>query len=199
MNVNGIRRLISTVFISLAFTGLLFSSASASTISGPGWQMETAQPVSPAQAQAYYNSLPTKSTSTTTILLAPQGATPLSATAATPEITELARALRYDPKLIYDYVHNNIDYVPYFGSTKGATLTYLDGSGNDFDQASLMIALLRASGLCPRRSAREQFHRRRQPAKQFFPREPVPLSKKIHRTFRKIRARSLPPRSIAAR
>jgi RHS repeat-associated protein len=29
---------------------------------------------------------------------------------------------------------------------RGATLTLLDGSGNDFDQASLMIALLRASG-----------------------------------------------------
>lgn len=69
-----------------------------------------------------------------------------SATTATPEITRLARDLQYDPKLIYDYVHNNIDYVPYFGSLKGATLTYLDGSGNDFDQASLMIALLRASG-----------------------------------------------------
>jgi hypothetical protein len=36
--------------------------------------------------------------------------------------------------------------VPYFGSLKGATLTCLDGCGNDFDQASLMIALLRASG-----------------------------------------------------
>jgi hypothetical protein len=29
---------------------------------------------------------------------------------------------------------------------KGATLTLLDGSGNDFDQASLLIALLRESG-----------------------------------------------------
>ncbi|PKN37549.1 MAG: hypothetical protein CVU62_07390 [Deltaproteobacteria bacterium HGW-Deltaproteobacteria-2] len=63
----------------------------------------------------------------------------------TDEIKELARALRYDPKLIYDYVHNKIDYVPYYGSLKGAQLTYLDGSGNDFDQASLMIALLHAS------------------------------------------------------
>jgi transglutaminase-like putative cysteine protease len=64
---------------------------------------------------------------------------------SSPEIQELARALRKDPKLIYDYVHNHIDYVPYFGSRKGATLTYLDGNGNDFDQASLMIALLKAS------------------------------------------------------
>ncbi len=76
--------------------------------------------------------------------------TPMSATDSTTEITELARALQNDPKLIYDYVHNNIDYVPYYGSLKGATLTYLDGSGNDFDQASLMIALLRASGYTAR-------------------------------------------------
>lgn len=67
-------------------------------------------------------------------------------TTATPEIKALARALKYDPHLIYEYMHNNIDYVPYFGSLKGANLTYLDGSGNDFDQASLMIALLRESG-----------------------------------------------------
>jgi len=54
--------------------------------------------------------------------------------------------LKHDPKLIFDYVHNHVDYVPHFGSLKGATLTYYDGSGNDFDQASLMVALLRASG-----------------------------------------------------
>lgn len=68
------------------------------------------------------------------------------ATTTTPEITALARSLKNNPTLIYQYVRNNVDYVPYYGSLKGATLTYLDGSGNDFDQASLMISLLRASG-----------------------------------------------------
>ena len=72
--------------------------------------------------------------------------TQAAAESATPEITELARALQHDPKQIFEYVRNHINYLPYFGSLKGATLTYLDGSGNDFDQASLMIALLRASG-----------------------------------------------------
>ena len=69
-----------------------------------------------------------------------------SAPEITDEIAALARALQHDPKLIYEYVCNHIDYVPYFGSLKGATLTLLELSGNDFDQASLMIALLRASG-----------------------------------------------------
>jgi len=78
-------------------------------------------------------------------------AAPIPALTLTDEIIELARGLRNDPKLIYEYVHDHIDYVPYYGSLKGATLTYFDGSGNDFDQVSLMVALLNASGLdaCP--------------------------------------------------
>lgn len=69
-----------------------------------------------------------------------------AATALTPEITELARGLRHDPLLIYEFVRNTIDYIPVFGGLKGAAMTLLDGRGNDFDQASLLIALLRASG-----------------------------------------------------
>ncbi len=34
----------------------------------------------------------------------------------------------------------------YFGSKKGAQLTLLEKSGNDFDQAALLVALLRAQG-----------------------------------------------------
>ncbi|MEW6429383.1 MAG: RHS repeat-associated core domain-containing protein [Thermodesulfobacteriota bacterium] len=68
------------------------------------------------------------------------------ATEITPEIQRLASSLNDDPRLMYEYVLNNIDYVPYLGSLKGATLTYLDRSGNDYDQASLLIALLHAAG-----------------------------------------------------
>lgn len=67
----------------------------------------------------------------------------------TPEIQELARGLRYDPVKIFEYVHNFIKFECYFGSKKGAHLTLLEGSGNDFDQSSLLVALLRASGLSP--------------------------------------------------
>lgn len=121
------------------------STDNTSGIAGPGWLDGSAPRISPAQAKAYYDTKQTKSQGKTgaagdVVFMA------MSATDQSPELTELARALRNDPKLIYDYVHNYIDYVPYFGSLKGATLTYLDGSGNDFDQASLMIALLQASG-----------------------------------------------------
>ncbi len=113
-------------------------------IAGPGWFMGKGQRVSHKEAKAYFDAKQKKSA--TAAKTAPGAITILSATSSSPEINELARALRYDPKLIYDYVHNHIDYAPYFGSLKGATLTYLDGSGNDLDQASLMISLLRTSG-----------------------------------------------------
>lgn len=71
---------------------------------------------------------------------------PCDADFITPEIQSLADGLMRDPKLIYDYVHNRIDYSHYFGLKKGAQLTLLEKSGNDFDQCSLLVALLRAAG-----------------------------------------------------
>ena len=71
---------------------------------------------------------------------------PGSAVEVTPEIAELARALRNDVDLIFEYVHNQIEFDPVFGSHKGAMGALLDKSGGDMAQASLMIALLRASG-----------------------------------------------------
>lgn len=64
----------------------------------------------------------------------------------TSEIEELACALGKNPVRIYEYVKNQIDYIPYFGYLQGAAYTCLAKSGNDFDQAALLIALLRVSG-----------------------------------------------------
>ena len=61
-------------------------------------------------------------------------------------LPELARALKYDANLIYEYVYTNIEYSPTYGLKKGALGTLLDGVGNDMDQAALLVALLRASG-----------------------------------------------------
>jgi len=61
-------------------------------------------------------------------------------------ITEMARALKNDVDLIFNFVHDNIEFIPTFGSQKGALGTLIDGFGNAFDQAELMIALLRESG-----------------------------------------------------
>src|SRR5262245_22881046 len=80
--------------------------------------------------------------------LSPSG-TPAGGAEITPEILALAHALKNDPKLIYEFVKNTIEFVPIYGSIKGATATFLDGRGNDFDQSSLMIALLKAAGFSP--------------------------------------------------
>ena len=67
----------------------------------------------------------------------------------TPEISALAEGLRFDPVLIYEFVRNHVDFVPYYGCKKGAHLTLLEMSGNDADQSALLVALLRASGYSP--------------------------------------------------
>src|SRR5882724_3524813 len=71
---------------------------------------------------------------------------PQIAEVVTPDIQALADGLQDDPLKIFSYVHDHIRYVPYFGSKKGANLTLLEKSGNDFDQCALLVALLRAAG-----------------------------------------------------
>jgi RHS repeat-associated protein len=61
-------------------------------------------------------------------------------------VGELARALKNDPDLIYEYVYNNIDFVPTYGQYKGSLGTILDGKGDAFDQAELMAELLQQAG-----------------------------------------------------
>jgi len=65
----------------------------------------------------------------------------------TPEIRAKALELGNNPVKIYEWVRNNYKYEPYYGSLKGAQQTLLERSGNDFDQASLLIALLRAANI----------------------------------------------------
>jgi RHS repeat-associated protein len=61
-------------------------------------------------------------------------------------ITELARSLKNDPDLIYEFVKNNIAFVPIYGLQKGAVGALIDGAGTPFDQADLLVQLLRAAG-----------------------------------------------------
>ncbi len=63
-------------------------------------------------------------------------------TGLTQEIKDLADSLK-TPVKIYEYVRNNIDFEPYYGSRKGAAGTLNQMTGNDYDQASLLIAMLR--------------------------------------------------------
>lgn len=62
------------------------------------------------------------------------------------EIADLAQSLNWNPVSIYEYVKNNVETEWYFGCMKGAEDTLHQKSGNDCDQATLLTALLRASG-----------------------------------------------------
>jgi RHS repeat-associated protein len=84
---------------------------------------------------------------------APPGPGDLEATSEAPlsaPILEQAAALGYDYARIYDFVRNDVATEWYAGSLKGAEETLRQRSGNDVDQASLLLALLRASGLACR-------------------------------------------------
>lgn len=61
-------------------------------------------------------------------------------------IVELARALRNDVDLIYEWVFNNIETLPNYGLHKGALGALLDGFGTAFDQSDLLVKLLRQAG-----------------------------------------------------
>lgn len=65
----------------------------------------------------------------------------------TPEIIALAQQLGGSPVAIRNWVYNNVEFTPTFGSAQGAALTLLNRRGNAHDTASLMIALLRASNI----------------------------------------------------
>ncbi len=65
----------------------------------------------------------------------------------TSEIEALAAELDNDPIAIYQWVHDNVDFIPTYGSIQGSQMTLQSKRGNAFDTAALLAALLRASGV----------------------------------------------------
>ncbi len=65
----------------------------------------------------------------------------------TPEIRQLADSLGRNPVRIYNWVRNNIEFVPVWGSIQGAQLCLETRSCNAFDTSSLLISLLRFSSV----------------------------------------------------
>ncbi len=65
----------------------------------------------------------------------------------TDAIRAKAEALDHDPVKIYQWVRNNIEFIPSHGSIQGADYTLLHGKGNAYDTASLLVALLRAANI----------------------------------------------------
>ncbi|MCF6336544.1 MAG: transglutaminase-like domain-containing protein, partial [Gammaproteobacteria bacterium] len=65
----------------------------------------------------------------------------------TADMRQLAESFNHNPAEIYAWVHNNIHFIPSYGSIQGSRMTLETKSGNAIDTASLLIALLRAAGI----------------------------------------------------
>jgi transglutaminase superfamily protein len=65
----------------------------------------------------------------------------------TQAIRDLAASLGNNPVKIYNWVRNNIAFVPSYGSIQGSDMTLQTKRGNSFDTASLLVALLRAANI----------------------------------------------------
>ncbi len=65
----------------------------------------------------------------------------------TDAISAKAQELGGKPLKIYEWVRNNIEYAPTYGSSQGADQCLQSKICNDMDTASLLIALLRVSGI----------------------------------------------------
>ncbi|MDJ0947046.1 MAG: DUF6531 domain-containing protein, partial [Kiloniellales bacterium] len=109
----------------------------------PGITSVEAPPIAPREAERVLR-LRASAVSAQRALGSAAAAMPLAGTP--PAVAELARGLRYDPDLIYEFVHDHVAYAPIFGLRKGPAGTLIDREGNSFDQAALMVALLRESG-----------------------------------------------------
>jgi len=63
------------------------------------------------------------------------------------DIQALVQRLDHNPVRIFEWVRQNVAYEPYFGSLKGGLGALWSQSGGATDQASLLVALLRASNI----------------------------------------------------
>lgn len=117
-----ISAVLAVLVVAISQSGLAFAL--------PEVAIGTGQAVTPAQAWTYYQA---------------QGMTSPAWTEDA-AFDKLAEALGNDTDRIYDYVRNEIDILPLFGAHAGARGAYIDKAGTAFDQAQLMVELLRSAG-----------------------------------------------------
>ena len=120
---------------------LLVSGGAAAQETLPAVKFLSAPLVSPSAAQSYY-----ASSTTHTFGLSANPAF----NARAPELVELARALKNDPDLIFEYVHNQIQTEFAFGLRKGSLSALINRYGTPFDQNQLFVDLVRQAGYTAR-------------------------------------------------
>jgi len=64
-----------------------------------------------------------------------------------PYVQEKAAELNYEPQQIFNFLQTDIGFNSYVGSLRGARGTLWSSAGNSLDDASLGVALMRASGI----------------------------------------------------
>jgi len=125
--------------------------AAAQSAALPSVRIVSGVPITPSAAQTWYSAQGTAATTSTDGLCRDYGSAsghqaagicPTGGRPAAPEIVELARALKDDPNLIYEYMRNTVDTEFIFGAHRGPLGVIIDKSGTAFDQAELMVALL---------------------------------------------------------
>lgn len=99
----------------------------------PSTKIGTAPLIAPSAADTYFGSATTASNGT-------------GASGHAKEVVELARALKNDPDLIYEHIRNNTTTTWTYGLSKGSMGVIIDRAGTAFDQAQLMVDLLREAG-----------------------------------------------------
>ena len=124
-----------------AVLGLCSVHAQAQAQSLPTMRFERGALVSPANAQTYYGTSTTRTSSFTGVS---------GFEGRPPEIVEQARALGNDVDLIYEYVRNHIEVEFAFGLRKGALGAMIDRSGTPFDINVLFVELVRQAGYTAR-------------------------------------------------
>lgn len=75
-----------------------------------------------------------------------------AATQTSDRIRNLVTEIGSDPLALYQWVRNNIRYIPSYGVMQGADYTIQSEQGNAFDTASTLIALYREAGIPARYS-----------------------------------------------
>jgi RHS repeat-associated protein len=132
------RALVCALAVALAAVGPKALASGAPKL--PAVQLVTAPMVSPAAAWTFYGTATTHTVG------------PGAWTTTPPEYVALARSLSQNGRLsataftqnVFDYVRNNIAIEFHFGLAKGGRGALIDQSGTAFDQAELMMKLLRA-------------------------------------------------------
>lgn len=139
---------VASVLASYTVVGAAFGQARSPN---PSFQVLRGLPIGPADASSYYNSqAATHTDGLCRDYSSINDICPGSGRPRDVEVRELARALKYDPDLIYEYVRNSIDTEFIFGLHKGSLGVVLDRSAGAFDQAKLLSDLMREAGYTAR-------------------------------------------------